>query len=117
MSSFEEAPLSHPEVRAIDTRHYLGGFAVTVVLLTIAFLAVVRHAWAIPGLAIVIAAAGGLAAIGQLILVLQLTLAPSQRWFTACFILYIPLYILTIGLTAWMFATLYTRTMMPQLMS
>ncbi len=116
LSAFEDEPLSHPEVRAIDTRHYLGGFAVTVILLTISFVAVVRHAWAMPGLSFVIAATGGLAAIAQLVLVLQLTPAPSQRWFTVCFILYVPLYILTIGLTAWMFATLYTRTMMPQLM-
>lgn len=116
MSSFEDEPLSHPEVRAIDSRHYLGGFVVTVILLTFSFLAVVRHVWSIPGLSIVIAATAGLAAIAQLVFVLQLTLALSQRWFTACFILYVPLYILTVGLTAWMFATLYTRTMMPQLM-
>ncbi len=116
MSSYEEEPLSHPEVRDLDVRLSVASFVATAALLTFSFMVVVRDAWSIPSLSIAIALMAGLAAAAQLIGALQLTLAPSRRWFTACFLLCIPLYMLTVGLTAWMFATLYTRTMMPHLM-
>lgn len=111
-----ENPLSHPQVRALDTGRYIIGFVVSVALMTASFLAVTNRIWGPAELYGVLSVLAGFAVIAQLLLWLQLDGSSPQRWLTIAFVLYIPLFLLTVGLTSWMFATLYTRTMMPQIM-
>jgi cytochrome o ubiquinol oxidase operon protein cyoD len=41
-----------------------------------------------------------------------MNISETQIWHTVALILFIPLFILTIGLTSWMFHGLYRRTML-----
>jgi cytochrome o ubiquinol oxidase operon protein cyoD len=42
----------------------------------------------------------------------RLDLSDAQRWKSATLLLVLPLFVLSIGLTGWMFHTLYPRTML-----
>lgn len=111
-----DEPLSHPQVQALDVGRYVVGFVVSVAFMTASFLAVTHRVWGPSELYGVVSVLAGFAVLAQLLLWLRLDGSSAQKWFTIAFVLYIPLFILTVGLTSWMFATLYTRTMMPQIM-
>ncbi|AEK56838.1 hypothetical protein HF288_12815 [Acidithiobacillus caldus] len=44
-------------------------------------------------------------------LILHMDLSHAQIWHTVAMVLFLPLFVVTIGLTAWMFHGLYERTM------
>lgn len=117
MTHDHEDPLQHPQVQLAKGSHTVTGYIVSVVLMGLALATVAQHdlssadLWAVTGVM-----AGG-AVLAQLYFWLRLNFSPAQRWTTISFLLFVPLFVITVGLTAWMFQTLYARTMLPGMMS
>ncbi len=111
-----EHPLDHPQVRSFAPGRFLAAYGLAIVCVTLAYVWVRERVWPVHELYGAISVLAGLTILALLTLWLELDGSPAQRWPTVTFVLYIPLFLLTVGLTAWMFATLYTRTMMPRLM-
>jgi cytochrome o ubiquinol oxidase subunit IV len=113
MSTHQPGPLQHPEVQQATVFGYTAGFFVTLALLGAALLLTEQHTMAplellgsISGLALVALAA-------QCFLFFGLNIAKHNIWKSVSLILTIPLFILTIGLTVWMFQQLDSLTMLP----
>ena len=101
----------HPEVQLAGGGYivaYLAGLA----LMGLSLWIVHEHALAPMDTGMAISLVAGLAALVQCILLLHLSISETQIWHTVTLILFIPLFILTIGLTSWMFHGLYRRTML-----
>lgn len=116
MSHGIEHPLQHPEVQAANGRSYVFGFLVSIVLMTLSLGLVTDHTLSPLGLMIAVSAIALVAVTIQSVLLLHLDLSKTQIWNTVALVLMIPLFILTIALTIWMFQTLYERTMLPGMM-
>ncbi len=95
---------------------YIAAYVFSLILSALPLFLVQEHGYSNTHLLFVVIAAAAAMTIIQGYFWLRLDVSRTQAWFTASFILFIPLVVLTIGLTAWMFATLYTRTMIPTLM-
>jgi cytochrome o ubiquinol oxidase operon protein cyoD len=113
MSTHQPDPLQHPEVQQATVFGYTAGFVVTLALLGAALLLTEQHTMAplellgsISGLALV-------ALVAQCFLFFGLNIAKHNIWKSVSLILTIPLFILTIGLTVWMFQQLDALTMLP----
>jgi len=102
---------NHPEAQLASGR-YIVAYIVGLALMGLSFGLVEKHAFTPLGLGIAISAIGALAAIVQCVLLLHMNLSETQIWHTVALVLFIPLFVLAIGLTAWMFHGLYRRTMM-----
>lgn len=108
-------PLEHPEVRLVNGRRYLLAYVVSLALMTLALGFVTQPAlipWALIGLSV----AAAIAALAQIILLFQLDFSETQVWATVSFLLIVPLFIIAVGLTMWMFNALDARTMLSGLM-
>ncbi len=116
MSIETRDPLQHPEVQLARGRHYVGAYVVSLLLTGGPLWLVVRHLGTPRRLMIVVIASAAALTLVQGYFWLRLDFSRTQRWMTAALVLFIPLVVMTIGLTAWMFATLYARTMIPTLM-
>lgn len=105
-------PLAHPEVRMASAWRYISGFVASVVLMQAALI-VTRHqhlAYAEYALTI-----GGLALVSlmsQAALFFGLDISRAQIWKSVSLVLTVPLFILSVGLTVWMFQSLAERTML-----
>ncbi len=111
MSASHHDPLSHPEVQLASGRGYVANFLVTTLLMGFGLWLSVTHAVAPLTL---VAVTSGIAAVAvgvQAYLLLHMNLSEAQIWHTVAMILFLPLFVVTIGLTAWMFHGLYARTM------
>lgn len=116
MSIDSHDPLQHPEVQLAHGGQYIAAYIASMALTALPLWVVIHHLGSkLTLMAVVVAAAAALVVI-QGYFWLRLDLSKTQRWMTASLILFIPLFVVTVGLTAWMFATLYTRTMIPTLM-
>ena len=104
-------PLQHPEVQAASGRGYLLGFLIPILLMGIVWVIVTSHAMAPFGLMLILSLCAGLAVIIQTYFLLHMDLSEAHIWNTFALVLVVPLFIIAIGLTAWMFHTLYERTM------
>ena len=104
-------PLQHPEVQVASGRGYLLTFLISTLLMGVSLLLVANHAMAPFGLMLVLSLCAGLAVIVQIYFLMHMDLSEAHIWNTVALVLTIPLFILAIGLTAWMFSTLYERTM------
>ena len=104
-------PLRHPEVQVASGRGYLLTFLISTLLMGVSLLLVANHAMAPFGLMLVLSLCAGLAVIVQIYFLMHMDLSEAHIWNTVALVLTIPLFILAIGLTAWMFSTLYERTM------
>ncbi|MEJ2686612.1 MAG: cytochrome O ubiquinol oxidase [Gammaproteobacteria bacterium] len=113
MSHDLQNPLHHPEVQLASTPRYVVGFVISAALMVASFL-VVRHG-AMPALdaQVLIAAIALVAVLVQSYLLFHLNFSETQRWHTAAFVLTIPLFVLLVGLSMWMFHALAARTMIP----
>lgn len=118
MSAPHNDPLAHPEVRMATGWRYVAGFISSMVLMQAALfvtlhqhLAYVEYALTIAGLALV-------ALLTQAGLFFGLDISRAQIWKSVSLVLTVPLFILSVGLTVWMFQSLDQRTMiMPTDMS
>lgn len=108
-------PLSHPEVRILNPRLSIVGYVLSVIFIVLSYFSVTYRLGSVESLYGLISGFAALTVLTQLFFWLRLGSAP-HKWPTISLVLFLPFFILTIGLTTWMFATLYTRTMMPQLM-
>lgn len=111
MSTPEKNPLEHPEVQQAGIFGYTTGFLCSLALLAGALLLTegrlmppVMLIGAISGLALI-------ALLAQTFLSFGLDITRHNIWKSVSLILTIPLFILTIGLTVWMFQQLNLRVM------
>lgn len=104
-------PLQHPEVQVASGRGYLLTFLISTLLMGVSLLLVANHALAPFALMLVLSLCAGLAVIVQIYFLMHMDLSEAHIWNTVALVLTVPLFILAIGLTAWMFSTLYERTM------
>ena len=111
MSSEQADPLDHPEVRQAGTVGYAAGYATSIILMLGALVVTDRHALSYLPFLWVIASLAVIALFAQAALFFGLGLSRVQVWKSFSLILTLPLFVLTIGLTVWMFHTLYPRTM------
>lgn len=115
-TSAHHDPLQHPEVQLANGGQYVAAFVLSLILTALPLWLVVDHMGTEFRLMLVVVASAAALTLIQGYFWLRLDISPTQRWMTAAFALFIPLFVMTIGLTAWMFATLYTRTVIPTLM-
>jgi cytochrome o ubiquinol oxidase operon protein cyoD len=118
MSAPRSNPLDHPEVRQASAWRYMAGFISTIVLMQAALyvtthqqLPFAEYAFTIAGLALA-------ALLSQAALLFGLDISRAQIWKSVSLVLTVPLFILAVGLSVWMFQNLAARTMimpnMPQ---
>ncbi|WP_428374800.1 cytochrome o ubiquinol oxidase subunit IV [Lichenicoccus sp.] len=107
-----DRPADHPEIAYSSGRSYVIGFVITVALLGISLLLVQYHAMSAFNLLASISVLAFLTTVAKLVFLFHLDFSETQRWNTLTLMLNVPLLILSIGLTAWMFRTLYDRVMM-----
>ncbi len=101
----------HPEVQ-LASGGYVVAYLAGLVLMGLSLWIVRGHVLAPMETGIAISALAGLAALIQCVLLLHLNISETQIWHTVALILFIPLFILAIGLSSWMFHGLYRRTML-----
>ncbi len=106
----------HPQVQLARGGQYVGAYIVSLLLTGGPLWLVVRHGGTPWRLMIIIVACAAALTLVQAYFWPRLDLSRTQRWMTAALVLFIPLVVMTVGLTAWMFATLYARTMIPVLL-
>ena len=105
-------PRDHKEIGLADGRKYLAGYLVTLALLGFSLLLVRSHALSALDLLAAISVLAFLTTVAKLILLFHLDFSETQRWNTLTLMLNVPLLILSVGLTSWMFRVLYERVMM-----
>ena len=113
MSEPEQSPILHGEVQQASLIGYTAGFLATLVLLGAALGITQFHVMppvyllgSISGLALV-------ALLCQTFLSFGLDITRHNIWKSVSLVLTVPLFILTIGLTVWMFQQLTDLTMIP----
>lgn len=112
MPAHSTDPLLHPEVRQANALAYCAGFVASTVFMAIALVITLGRVLPYLGLLAAISALAVLALLAQVVLLFRLDLSETQLWKTVSLALVIPLFVLSIGLTGWMFHTLYPRTML-----
>lgn len=100
----------HPEAQ-LANRGYVVAYVVAIILMAISLGLVKQHALSPTALGVAISVSAAIAVIVQCVLLLHMNLSETQIWHTIALVLFIPLFILAIGLTSWMFDGLYKRTM------
>jgi len=100
----------HPEAQ-LANKGYVVAYIVSMVLMGISFILVKDHMLSPIALAEAISVSAAVAVIVQGVFLLHMNLSETQIWHTFALVLFIPLFILAIGLTSWMFHGLYKRTM------
>jgi cytochrome o ubiquinol oxidase operon protein cyoD len=104
-------PLLHAEVRQASTGSYFAGYAASIILMLAALLVTQQHVLTYPIFLWVVSSLVVIALVAQAALFFGLGLAPAQAWKSVSLILTVPLFVFTIGLSVWMFNSLYPRTM------
>lgn len=115
MSAGHRDPLQHPEVQAASARGYAFAFVFGLGALVLSTGLVRAHLLGATALELLTGAIATLVMAVQLRLLLHLDLSRSRVWHTVALALTVPLFVLAIGLTVWMFHTLELRTMLPGL--
>ncbi|MBU2755039.1 hypothetical protein HFU84_08115 [Acidithiobacillus sp. CV18-2] len=111
MSHGHSDPIHHPEVQMATNRNYITGFVVSSLLMLAATILVKDHVLPSFGLLLAIIGCAGIAIIAQVYFLLHIDISEHNIWNTVALVMFIPLFIITIGLTWWMFSQLYMRTM------
>jgi cytochrome o ubiquinol oxidase operon protein cyoD len=111
MSHGAADPTMHPEVQMSTSKGYFLGFAISAFLMLVATFLVTSHSVPPFGLLMVISVCAGIAVIAQIYFLLHIDISEHNIWNTVALVLFIPLFLITIGLTWWMFSQLYLRTM------
>ena len=105
-------PGEHPEIALSNFWQYLVGYVVTTGLLGVSYLLVIGQAMDAIDLVATISLIALLTTVAKLVFLFHLDFSETQRWNTLTLVLNVPLLILSVGLTAWMFENLYDRVMM-----
>ncbi|MEJ2631297.1 MAG: hypothetical protein P8011_10840 [Acidihalobacter sp.] len=113
MSHGHHNPIEHPEVQLASMGGYLIAFVVGLGAMLIALWMVVGHTLSPVSLTTVISLIALVAVIVQLYFLFKLDLSSTQIWHTVSFVMTAPLFVMSVGLTIWMFHTLMERTMLP----
>lgn len=116
MAVDNEKPWDHPEIKLANKSEYAIGYVVSLALLGLSLLLVTTHAASAITLLLVISVIALLTVMAQLVLLFHLNFSETQRWNSLTLMLNVPLLILSVGLTSWMFRALYTHVMAPGLM-
>jgi cytochrome o ubiquinol oxidase subunit IV len=113
MATHQPDPVLHPEVQQASVTGYTVGFVMSLLLLLAALLLTEQHA--LPPLKLLgaISALAMVALFAQCFLFFGLNIALHNIWKSVSLVLTVPLFILTIGLTVWMFHQLDDLTMIP----
>jgi cytochrome o ubiquinol oxidase subunit IV len=116
MSAPHSNPLDHPEVRQASAWRYIAGFISTIVLMQAALFVTMRQHLPFAEYAFTVAGLALAALLSQAALFFGLDISRAQIWKSVSLVLTVPLFILSVGLSVWMFQNLMTRTMiMPNL--
>ncbi len=115
MAHEDHDPLQNPELKVGNWLGELIGYTASTVLISLAF--ALTYAQALSGTMLeAVLTLIALLVIGlQLVLFTNQNISQTQRWKTVATVLTIPLLIMLIGLTAWMFYTYSLRTGLPPL--
>ena len=105
-------PWEHPEVSLSSATKYFTGYVVTLALLGLSLLLVREPAMTAFNLLATISVLAFLTTIAKLVFLFHLDFSETQRWNTLTLMLNVPLLILSVGLTSWMFQVLFQRVMM-----
>jgi cytochrome o ubiquinol oxidase operon protein cyoD len=111
MAAHGHDPLDHLEVRQASTGGYAAGYAASIILMLAALLVTQQHALPYPVFLWIVSSLVVIALVAQAALFFGLGLSPAQAWKSVSLILTVPLFVFTIGLSVWMFHSLYPRTM------
>jgi cytochrome o ubiquinol oxidase operon protein cyoD len=111
MSHIHSNPIEHPEVQMASKSSYLIGFIVASLLMLVATFLVSGQMLPPFALLLTIMGCAGLAVIAQVYFLLHIDISQHNIWNTVALVMFIPLFVITIGLTWWMFSQLYMRTM------
>ncbi|WP_298224861.1 hypothetical protein [Acidocella sp.] len=111
MAGSHSDPLAHPEVRQGSAMRYIAGFVSTVVLMGAALIVTMRHDLPYQSFVELVGGLAALALFSQATLFYGLDISRAQIWKGVSLILTLPLFIITVGLTVWMFQSLNQRTM------
>jgi cytochrome o ubiquinol oxidase operon protein cyoD len=109
-------PWEHPEIREASATRYVIGYVMALAVLGLSLVLVKTHATTPILLLSLIGVLSLIAVMGQLILLFHLDFSETQRWNSLTLMLNVPLLILSVGLTSWMFHQLYDHVMVPNLM-
>ncbi len=99
-------PLEHPEVQLARTGNYLVGFLLATLLMAASLLVVTHHLLPPEVREPVILVIALTAVVAQLRLLFRLDWSSTQRWHTVALVLIVPLFVMLIGLSLWMFHSL-----------
>ena len=111
MTVHNEHPWEHPEIKLANQAQYILGFVLSVSLLGASLLLVLNHVETPAGLIATVSVIAFLTVAVQLILLFHLDFSETQRWNTLTLMMNVPLLILSVGLTMWMFSELYSHVM------
>ncbi|OBS10932.1 cytochrome o ubiquinol oxidase subunit IV [Acidihalobacter prosperus] len=115
MSHGHDNPLDHPEVQLASPRGYLVGYVFALAMMILSLGLVKSHALPPAGLMTVLSIIALVVILAQLYFLFHLDLSETQIWHTVALVMTVPLFIMAVGLTIWMFYTLHMRTMIPGL--
>lgn len=115
MAHGAENPLDHPEVQLANGRAYLLAYVIAVALMALA-LVFVTHPGVVSSALVGLAVVASIAVLSQILLLFRLDFSKTQIWATVSFLLVVPLFVIAVGLTMWMFNSLDARTMIAGLM-
>ncbi|MHB8255006.1 MAG: cytochrome O ubiquinol oxidase [Acidiferrobacter sp.] len=110
MTHATQNAFEHPEVQ-LANGGYVVAYIVAMALMAVSLVLVRDHMLSPVALAVAISASAAVVGIVQCVLLLHMNLSDTQIWHTIALVLFIPLFVLAIGLTSWMFHGLYQRTM------
>ncbi len=111
MSSSHRNPLDHPEVQMAKAGNYMAGFMLATAMMGASLMLVTRHT--LPPIAekVTVSLIALAAVIAQLRLLFHLDWSPTQRWHTIALVLTVPLFVLLVGLSLWIFHSLDAHMM------
>ncbi len=112
MSAPHTNPLDHPEVRMASAWRYISGFIASMVLMQAAFIVTLRQHPPYEQYALTIAGLALASLVSQAALFFGLDISRAQIWKSVSLVLTVPLFVLSVGLTVWMFQSLAARTML-----
>jgi cytochrome o ubiquinol oxidase operon protein cyoD len=115
MATHQTDPLQHPEVQQASLRGYVAGYGVTMIGLLLCLLLTESHALAPLPLLSTISGIALVLLIAQAFLFFGLDFSRYHIWKSVSIILTVPLFVLSIGLTVWMFHELDGLTMLPEM--
>ncbi len=116
MATRDQKPWEHPEIEESSQARYIAGYVASLALLALSLALVLTHAVSGVTLLTVVSVIAWVTVMTQLILLFHLNFSETQRWNSLTLMLNVPLLILSVGLSAWMFSQLYTHVMSPSLM-